>query len=358
MLISVWVAVWCSSCLELRQANKQIVESLVATIPREYYPTALFRAEGVGRSYMGKRNIPQLAKQELVLHFENGLGFLLFAVLVLLVLATIASSVSFNLQPAGFLASIFVLSPPCPLPTMGAALGVLAAEEIIALVVLGVMGTAAAVAGGVMLATATQNCSCGAAPTIIQANSEAFKITAASDISALSMVSAALQGQTVRNSKVPFNFSFVIGKGGSSGKPAYHAGVLIEGDFDVSGSAFNFMFVDRWKDGVVITFYETRQQAFDRLRKISVQTVSDTFLLTDCSETPQYSSLSPATAMATFVHEELKRVLDMRSFSKPEDLRKMKLTNCIVFAIRAGILLAAEEQDNFLKAALTAIDDN
>ena len=128
----------------------------------------------------------------------------------------------------------------------------------------------------------------------------------------------------------------------------------MEGSFDVSGSAFNFMFVDRWQDGVVVTFYKTKQQALDRLRKIRVGEIP----LTDCSETPEYASISPATTMTTFIHDELKRVLDMRSFSKPEDLQKMKLTNCIVFAMRAGILLAAEEKDHFLQQALSAISDD
>ena len=241
---------------------------------------------------------------------------------------------------------------------MGAAVGALAAEEIIALVLGGTI-----VVGGVAAAVAFSDvvqhsscAACAAAPDAVRTSGNVkttFRIKHREDISALSLVSAVLEGTEVLNKKVPYGFSFVIGKGENPKQPAYHAGILINGDFDVEGNNYPFMFVDRWKDALVVNFYREKRQALERLKSIQVGRV----LLTDCNETPTFSSWTTANDMVQFAQEELLRKMDLRSFRSPEDLRKMQLTNCIVFAIRAGILLAAEDTNHFYTACMAAIEN-
>ncbi|CAK9020407.1 Uncharacterized protein SCF082_LOCUS14907 [Durusdinium trenchii] len=242
---------------------------------------------------------------------------------------------------------------------MGPALGVLAAEEIIAIAI----GTVVIGGGTAYLAAhafehAVQNCPCGPAPDIPQDQNipdqvMTFKIKSQTDISSLTLVSAVLRGTTITNQKVPFTYSFLIGKGEADGQHLYHAGILIEGDFDAEGRKFGFLFAERWADSVRVNLFKSKRQALMLLRSINANTVDST----DCNETPSFTSLTTANAMVEFIHEEFSRKLDLRSFKTPEDLKKMRFTNCIVFALRAGILLGQDERDHFLATCMTAIGE-
>ena len=244
---------------------------------------------------------------------------------------------------------------------MGPALGVgaaVAAEEIIAVTAVAVLGGFFAVGAACAFAEVMQNCSCGPAPDIPQDQSSpdqmlTFKIKSQTDISSLTLVSAVLHGTTITNQKVPFTYSFLIGKGGADCRPRYHAGILIAGDFDAEGRKFGFLFAERWADSVRVNLFKSKRQALMLLRSINANTVDST----DCNETPSFTSLTTANAMVEFIHEEFSRKLDLRSFKTPEDLKKMRFTNCIVFALRAGILLGQDERDHFLATCMTAIGE-
>ena len=235
----------------------------------------------------------------------------------------------------------------------------LAAEEIIAIAI----GTVVIGGGTAYLAAhafehAVQNCPCGPAPDIPQDQNipdqvMTFKIKSQTDISSLTLVSAVLRGTTITNQKVPFTYSFLIGKGEADGQHLYHAGILIEGDFDAEGRKFGFLFAERWADSVRVNLFKSKRQALMLLRSINANTVDST----DCNETPSFTSLTTANAMVEFIHEEFSRKLDLRSFKTPEDLKKMRFTNCIVFALRAGILLGQDERDHFLATCMTAIGE-
>ncbi|CAK9117476.1 unnamed protein product [Durusdinium trenchii] len=205
---------------------------------------------------------------------------------------------------------------------MGPALGVgaaVAAEEIIAVTAVAVLGGFFAVGAACAFAEVMQNCSCGPAPDIPQDQSSpdqmlTFKIKSQTDISSLTLVSAVLHGTTITNQKVPFTYSFLIGKGGADCRPRYHAGILIAGDFDAEGRKYGFLFAERWTDCVRVNLFASKSQ-------------------------------------------ELPRRIDMHSFKKPEDLKNMDKTNCIAFGMRAGILLGQDERDHFLATCMTAIGE-
>ncbi|CAJ1386131.1 unnamed protein product [Effrenium voratum] len=237
---------------------------------------------------------------------------------------------------------------------MGAAIGALAVEEILLGTLLGTLlglGFSFGVAAAFELAM--QSCSCGDAPDIVQSDVVKFKVTDNSEISASSLMSATLCGTAVQNQTVPYTFSFLIGKGLSDGRPMYHAGLLLGGSFDVSGEAYKYAFAERWNGSVLVTFSKDKHQVLSRLKQIWVGGV----LLDDCKETPEFGSVSPAPDMVTFVHEELARKLSTRNFKSPEDLAKnLKYTNCIAFAMRAGLLLAGySEKQDFVDTCMTAI---
>ncbi|CAK9021315.1 unnamed protein product [Durusdinium trenchii] len=204
---------------------------------------------------------------------------------------------------------------------MGPALGVLAAEEIIAIAI----GTVVIGGGTAYLAAhafehAVQNCPCGPAPDIPQDQNipdqvMTFKIKSQTDISSLTLVSAVLRGTTITNQKVPFTYSFLIGKGEADGQHLYHAGILIEGDFDAEGRKYGFLFAERWTDCVRVNLFASKSQALMHLSKINVSGVQ----LTDCNETPSFTSMTTANAMVEFVRQELPRRIDMHSFKKPEE---------------------------------------
>ena len=234
----------------------------------------------------------------------------------------------------------------------------MAAEEIIAVTAVAVLGGFFAVGAACAFAEVMQNCSCGPAPDIPQDQSSpdqmlTFKIKSQTDISSLTLVSAVLHGTTITNQKVPFTYSFLIGKGGADCRPRYHAGILIAGDFDAEGRKYGFLFAERWTDCVRVNLFASKSQALMHLSKINVSGVQ----LTDCNETPSFTSMTTANAMVEFVRQELPRRIDMHSFKKPEDLKNMDKTNCIAFGMRAGILLGQDERDHFLATCMTAIGE-
>ena len=84
-----------------------------------------------------------------------------------------------------------------------------------------------------------------------------------------------------------------------------------------------------------VKLFASKSEALMHLSKIKV----DGIQLTDCNETSSCTSMTTANAMVEFVRQELPRRIDMHSFKKPEDLKRMDKTNCIAFGMRAGILL-------------------
>lgn len=167
---------------------------------------------------------------------------------------------------------------------------VLVAEAVIetVFVVLGV-GAAACVAAGALAAIleALQNCSCGNAPDIPDVFehgvplTKTLKVSEVQEIEALTLMSAQLKGHQIKNSSVPYSFSFVVGKGSSTGRRVYHAVVLIHGQFDVQGDKFDYMLAERWCDGINVIFFTEKAMVFSHLQKITVG--PDAIPLTDCS---------------------------------------------------------------------------
>ncbi len=238
---------------------------------------------------------------------------------------------------------------------------VLVAEAVIetVLVVLGVAtvaGVAAVALTGIV--EALQNCSCGNAPDIpdvFEAGvplTKTFKVSEVQEIEALTLMSAQLKGHQIKNSSVPYSFSFVVGKGSSTSRRVYHAGVLIQGQFDVQGDKFDYMLAERWCDGINVMFFTTKAMVLAHFQKITVRTIP----LTDCSESPTFHSTVAAIDMVQYVQDDLGREFRISDFKGAEDLANFRITNCVAFAIRAGMLLAGPDNaDNFVKTCESAI---
>ena len=86
-----------------------------------------------------------------------------------------------------------------------------------------------------------------------------------------------LRSAEVQNSRFPLVFSVIFGEG-QSGKERVdragmvcHAGVLIEGMFDVNGSTYPYAFVERWPDGVQMTFYKVRDAIHEHIPAYSFE---------------------------------------------------------------------------------------
>lgn len=239
---------------------------------------------------------------------------------------------------------------------MGAALAPLAMEEVVMLAV-AVFGS---VGVGLLFAEVMQNCSyskCPHHPDRVEggvALTKTFKILKVEDIEALTPLSAELQGKLIKNSSVPYKFSFVVGKGFSETRrsPVYHAGLLIVGKFEETGQEFHYMFVDRWLDCVRVTLFKEKSAALARIRDTEVNDIP----LTDCDETPAFTSFTPAGDMVQYVQEDLAKKPSVTGFKSEKDLANPTITNCIAFAIRGGMLLAGHgKAENFLKTCIDAI---
>ena len=229
---------------------------------------------------------------------------------------------------------------------VGEALGGILLGSVLAVAV-GAVGAAAVIA----FEHAMQNCSCGNAPQFVLSTPNVFRIQFDHEISAQGLASVRLKSTEVTNKQLPYGFTILICKGESQRGPVYHAGLLIEGDFDVGGANHKFLFADRWADGILVWFFDAKQEALGRLQTLLVHDVP----LTDCSETPLFQATSCASSIVSFVHEELRREMNLRAFRRQEDLARLGFTNCIVFSVRAGLLLAADVKDQFYAACLAAI---
>ena len=95
-----------------------------------------------------------------------------------------------------------------------------------------------------------------------------------------------------------------------------HAGVLIEGMFDVNGSTYPYAFVERWPDGVQMTFDKVRDAIHEHIYETSVFG----FPLTVLKETPRFHSWSKADSMVQSVLGELDREMFFRAFKTLQDL--------------------------------------
>ena len=240
---------------------------------------------------------------------------------------------------------------------------VLVAEAVIEAVLKSLLGVSVACAATLTLVAtldALQNCSCGKAPHIPDVFevgvplTKTLKVSEVQEIEALTLMSAQLKGHQIKNSSVPYSFSFVVGKGSSESRRVYHAVVLIHGQFDVQGDKFDYMLAERWCDGINVIFFTEKAMVFSHLQKITVG--PDAIPLTDCSESPTFHSMVPAIDMVQFVQDDLGRKLTISGFKGAEDLGNLRITNCVAFAIRAGMLLAGPDNaDNFVKTCESAI---
>lgn len=166
-------------------------------------------------------------------------------------------------------------------------------------------------------------------------------------------MSAQLKGHQIENSLVPYSFSFVVGKGSSTSRRVYHAGLLIQGQFDVEGDKFDYMLAERWCDGTFLRFFTTKAMVLDHFRGITVGL--DAIPLTDCSESPTFHSAVPAMDMVQYVQDDLGRELSISDFTSERDLANHRITNCVAFAIRAGMLLAGPDNEaNFAQTCVSA----
>jgi hypothetical protein len=199
-------------------------------------------------------------------------------------------------------------------------------EEVVMLAV-AVFGT---VGVGLVLSEVMQNCGCSKCPHLPDrveggvALTKTFKISKAEDIEALTPLSAELQGKLIKNSSVPYKFSFVVGKGFSETRrsPVYHAGLLIVGKFEETGQEFHYMFADRWLDCVRVTLFKEKSAALARIRDIVVNDVP----LTDCDETPAFTSFTPAGNLVQYVQEDLAKKPSVTGFKSETDLANPTIT--------------------------------
>ena len=241
---------------------------------------------------------------------------------------------------------------------MGAVLAGEAALEIF-LIVFGVVAV-----GGVTVAAmatinhAMNNCAmCQQPPPFQGAAGEEveFRVDQQSDIAIDSTVSGQVKGKIITNSKAPFTFRFVVGKNTNGPRPPYHAGLLLRGSFTISGTSgnFDYLFAERWGSCVTIRLCKCRQQVLQRLRRIDY----DGVMLDDCNETPEFESCQTAQSMVRFMHEELTRECRISGFSNPEDLYQPGITNCISFAVRAGVSLTPESRNGFVTACQKVLEN-
>ncbi|CAL1127836.1 unnamed protein product [Cladocopium goreaui] len=155
---------------------------------------------------------------------------------------------------------------------------------------------------------------CGVALT------KTFKIFKAEDIEALTPLSAELQGKLIKNSSVPYKFSFVVGRPAKS-----------------------------FTTCVRVTLFKEKSAALARIRDTMVNDVP----LTDCDETPAFTSFTPAGDLVQYVQEDLAKKLSVTGFKSEQGLANPTITNCIAFAIRGGMLLAGHDKaENFVKTCV------
>ena len=238
--------------------------------------------------------------------------------------------------------------------SMGAALAGLAAEEAIGMILI---VAATAVGGALALAVidqAVRNCPCDAAPVVVQTESIEIKLMHADQLSAQDLMSAMLKGNHISNSAVPYRFSLIVGKGFGQQRTVYHAGIMIIGKFKVNGEDYDHLLAERWLDSVTIRLYQSKQKVLERFRLISVHEIP----LTDCDETPLFTSKTPAPEMVEYVREDLGKTLEIANFRSERDLSNPRVTNCIAFGIRGGMLLAGPDAENFLRTCQEAIHGN
>mmetsp|Transcript_68163 Transcript_68163/g.197604 ORF Transcript_68163/g.197604 Transcript_68163/m.197604 type:complete len:166 (-) Transcript_68163:172-669(-) len=158
-------------------------------------------------------------------------------------------------------------------------------------------------------------------------------------------------GTVITNSQVPFGFRALIGAGrAQSGKPMFHAGLLLSGRFGVCGKTYGYLFVDRWSDGIRVHLLERKQEALARIQAVLV----DGALLTDCSESPEFQSLVPAEVLLDFLKRDFNRNMCIDVSAARESLQDDGRTNCVLFAHRAGMVLGGGQ--GWLRACDTMFD--
>ena len=146
----------------------------------------------------------------------------------------------------------------------------------------------------------------------------------------------------------------MVGKGFSETRssPVYHAGLLIVGKFEEAGQEFQYMLADRWNECVRVILFKENLAALAHIRKSVVYGIP----LTDCDETPAFTSFVPAGDLVQYVQEDLSKKLSVTGFKSEQDLAKPTITNCIAFAIRGGMLLAGHDKaENFVKTCVEAL---
>ena len=80
--------------------------------------------------------------------------------------------------------------------------------------------------------------------------------------------------------------------------------------------------------------------------------------LTDCDETPAFTSFTPAGDLVQYVQEDLAKKLSVTGFKSEQGLANPTITNCIAFAIRGGMLLAGHDKaENFVKTCIQTSND-
>ena len=181
--------------------------------------------------------------------------------------------------------------------------------EPLVILVVATIGVAGGTGVGLVLVHAMRNCGCSSSPDLPDrveggiTPTKTFKIFKAEDIEALTPLSAELKGKLVKNSSVPYKFSFVVGKGFSRTRrsPVYHAGLLIVGKFEEAGQEFPYIFADRWLDCVRVTLFKEKRAALAQLREIAVFDIP----LTDCDEIPAFTTFTPAGDLVQYVQDDL-----------------------------------------------------
>ena len=238
---------------------------------------------------------------------------------------------------------------------MGAVLAAVAAEEAIAALL---VITAAGVGTSLLFVAidqAVQNSGCGAAPEVVQPESIEIKLKQGDRMSAEDLMTATLKGSRISSSAVPYRFNLIVGKGvGHRGRRVYHAGIMIVGKFKVNGEDYDHLLAERWMDSVTIRFYRSKLEILDRFRLITVGDIP----LTDCDETPSFTSVTAAPEMVEYIREDLGKTLDIANFRSERDLSNPRVTNCIAFGIRGGMLLAGSDAQNFVRTCEVAIRGN
>lgn len=103
---------------------------------------------------------------------------------------------------------------------------------------------------------------------------------------------------------------------------------------------------------VRVTLFKEKSAALARIRDTMVNDVP----LTDCDETPAFTSFTPAGDLVQYVQEDLAKKLSVTGFKSEQGLANPTITNCIAFAIRGGMLLAGHDKaENFVKTCVEAL---